>query len=114
MTLSPYMRRKLEERDPYCWHCGDTNDLVIHHRKNRGMGGSKFIDVYENLIRVCSEYNNNMEAHSHIAEQARDWGHKLASWQGFDEAIYDCCDGEWYRLAADGTKETIWKPISLF
>jgi hypothetical protein len=114
MTLSPYIRRKLEQRDPYCLHCGETDDLVIHHRKNRGMGGSKLLDVYENLLRVCNYYNGQMEADSQVAEQAREWGHKLESWQGFNELVYDRCDGEWYELKPDGTKESYWKPTQLF
>jgi hypothetical protein len=114
MTLSPYIRRKLEQRDPYCLHCGETNDLVIHHRKNRGMGGSKLLDVYENLLRVCNYYNGQMEADSQVAEQAKEWGHKLESWQAFNELVYDRCDGEWYELKPDGTKESYWKPAQLF
>jgi len=114
MTLSPYIRRKLEQRDPYCLHCGETDDLVIHHRKNRGMGGSKLLDVYENLLRVCNYYNGQMEADSQVAEQAKEWGHKLESWQGFNELVFDRCDGEWYELKPDGTKESYWKPAQLF
>lgn len=112
--ISDYMRRKLEQRDPYCLHCGETAGLVIHHRKNRGMGGSKLIDIYENLIRVCSDYNSRMESEAHSAEEAREYGHKLASWQDFSEPVYDRCDGEWYQLNPDGTKETVWKTTSLF
>jgi len=43
MTINKFMRGQLEKRDPYCVHCGETTDLVIHHRKNRGMGGSKVL-----------------------------------------------------------------------
>lgn len=114
MTLSPYLRRKLEERDKYCLHCGETDGLVIHHRKNRGMGGSKIIDVYENLLRVCSDYNSRMESDSQVAEEAQEFGHKLKSWQDFSDPVFDRCDGEWYQLNPDGTKETVWKPIQLF
>ena len=111
MTLSPYIRRRLEQRDQYCLHCGETNDLVIHHRKNRGMGGSKILDLYENLLRVCNYYNSAMEADAQTAEQARGWGHKLESWQGLDEYVYDRCDGNWYELLPDGTKKSMtWEP----
>jgi 5-methylcytosine-specific restriction endonuclease McrA len=114
MTLSPYIRRKLEQRDTYCLHCGESDGLVIHHRKNRGMGGSKLLDVYENLIRVCSEYNSRMESDSPVADQAREHGHKLESWQDVSEPVFDRCDGEWYELKPDGTKEKVWKTTSLF
>lgn len=114
MTISQYVRRKLEQRDPYCLHCGETADLVIHHRKNRGMGGSKVIDVYENLIRVCNDYNVAMESDSVQASFALEYGHKLRSWQDFSDPVFDRCDGEWYQLNPDGTKETVWKPTSLF
>lgn len=114
MTLSPYLRRKLEERDKYCIHCGETDNLVIHHRKNRGMGGSKIIDVYENLIRVCQDYNSRMESISEVAEEAQEFGHKLRSWQNFSDPVFDRCDGEWYELKPDGTKEKVWKPPLLF
>jgi hypothetical protein len=78
------------------------------------MGSSKLLDVYENLLRVCSDYNSRMESDSQTAEQAREWGHKLAAWQALNEMVYDRCDGEWYELMPDGTKENHWKPVSLF
>ena len=111
MTISPYVRRKLEQRDPYCLHCGETADLVIHHRKNRGMGGSKILDTYENLIRVCQIYNLQMESDSDTAAEAKEWGHKLESWQSMDEYVYDRCNGNWYELLPDGTKKSMtWDP----
>ena len=111
MTINKFMRGTLEKRDPYCIHCGATDDLVIHHRKNRGMGGSKILDIYENLLRVCEWYNSAMEADSQIAEEARGWSHKLESWEDFSEPIYDRCDGEWYELMPDGTKRAVTKTI---
>ena len=111
MTINKFMRGQLEKRDPYCVHCGETADLVIHHRKNRGMGGSKVLDTYENLLRVCQSYNTSMESNSDVAAEARGWSHKLESWEDFSEPIYDRCDGEWYQLMPDGTKKAITRTI---
>jgi hypothetical protein len=105
MTLSKRVREALERRDKYCWHCGQEDGLVVHHRKNRQMGGSKMLDHYSNLILVCPSYNTSMESDAENRQEAIDWGHKLESWQDFSEPVYDRCDGEWYELFDDGTKK---------
>jgi 5-methylcytosine-specific restriction endonuclease McrA len=101
------IKKILKKRDPYCIHCGDSDDLVIHHRKNRGMGGSKLLDHYQNLLMVCQDYNFRMESHSVVAEDARRWGHKLESWADFSEPVLDRCNGLWYQLEQDGTKTVV-------
>lgn len=109
--ISKRIKTILENRDAYCWHCGEEQNLVIHHRKNRQMGGSKLLDHPTNLLLVCSYYNSMMESDSGVAEEARGWGHKLESWQEFSDPVYDRCDGEWYELLDDGTKKKYFNTI---
>lgn len=101
------VKKILKKRDPYCIHCGDDSDLVIHHRKNRGMGGSKLLDHYQNLLMVCATYNSDMESQPLVADDSRRWGHKLESWAEFSEPVSDRCNGLWYQLEQDGTKTVI-------
>ena len=77
------------------------------------MGGSKRLDVYENLLRVCNEYNFLMEADSSVAEQARRNGHKLASWESFESPIADLVSGLWYILDVKGDKAVVEPPAFL-
>lgn len=98
---------RLRERDKHCWHCGTTMNLVPHHRKNRGMGGSKLLDHYGNLILVCSQYNFAMESDPDVAMESRAWGHKLRSTDHFSEPVLDRTNYSWYELLADGTKREI-------
>lgn len=114
MTITDRIRKKLALRDPYCLHCGEDTDLVIHHRKNRGMGGSKNLDHFSNLLRVCHQYNGYMESVPEIAAEAREQGHKLESWQNFDEPVYDACMGVWYKLEDDGSKTFVDGPEVMF
>lgn len=37
--------------------CGQ-HGVDIHHIKSRGMGGSKKLDVIENLMAVCRDHHN--------------------------------------------------------
>jgi hypothetical protein len=112
--ISKAIKTKLAQRDPYCLHCGEINDLVIHHRKNRGMGGSKLLDNMSNLLRICNEYNVAMESVSVRADAARELGHKLRQWDDTSAPVKDECDGMWYILDDVGNKTLTEEPQSLF
>jgi hypothetical protein len=115
MAVDIYMKRVLNKRDSHCWHCGTNEDLVPHHRKNRKAGGSKLLNGYNNIIMVCAVYNGLMESDANIAQQARDLGHKLRSWDDLDAPCFDAFDNQWYKLDTKGNK-TITNPgnLSLF
>ena len=97
--------KKLRARDSHCPHCGVVDDLVPHHRMNRGMGGSKTRDRLDNLLLVCAVYNGLMESDAAVAERARQHGHKLWSWQGFETPVWDEWMGLWYVLDEAGGRE---------
>lgn len=105
--------RKLRERDLWCWHCGETNDLVPHHIQNRGMGGSKIADNLQNVIRVCAEYNSEMESNATVAEQARDFGHKASKFSAPGHPILDVTKQTWFVLEKNGTKTECEPPSYL-
>ena len=94
----------LRARDSHCWHCGATDDLVPHHRKNRGMGGSKLLDGLDNLMLVCAFWNGEMESTSADAAAARGWGHKLSAWEATNRPVFDIPTSTWYTLLEDGTR----------
>ena len=98
------LRDLIHARDKHCWHCGRWDDLVIHHRANRGMGGSKAQDRADNLVLVCQEYNFAMESDNQIAKLARERGHKLSRYEGYDTPILDVPQGIWFILTNDGRK----------
>ena len=91
-------------RDTHCFHCGQTDDLQPHHRKGRGMGGSKVLDRVDNIMMVCGLYNGGMESDPRLASAARAWGHKLAQWEDFDKPVFDGVEFRWYVLTASGEK----------
>jgi hypothetical protein len=88
----------LRVRDQWCWHCGTPENLVPHHRANRGMGGSKVADNFQNVILVCAEYNGAMESDAGVANQARDLGHKLSKFLASSEPVFDNYAKRWYFL----------------
>ena len=96
--------KKLRERDKWCWHCGEVNDLVPHHRINRGMGGSKVLDNLQNIILVCAEYNGLMESDADVAKSARELGHKVSKFSNSSVPLFDNISQSWYLLDATGGK----------
>lgn len=104
MALSKKTLKLLFDRDSHCWHCGREDDLVPHHRINRGMGGSKKLDGLQNLILVCAVWNGEMESVSRAAQTARGWKHKLSVWDSVDLPVFDAYSFSWYVLMPDGSK----------
>jgi len=107
--IKPSVRKLVEARDQACWHCGREDELQVHHRRNRGMGGTKgktadATNSPQNLIRVCADYNYLMEANARVAAQARGWGHKLGSWEDASKPVFDCASFTWYVLTHEGEK----------
>lgn len=107
---SDRLRRMLRERDSHCWHCGTDQDLVPHHRMNRGSGGRKSLDRIDNLILVCARYNGLMESDAAVAVEARDFGHKLASWDDFSHPVFDQAELSWWELTREGLKNRVNPP----
>lgn len=105
MAITQKQGKILRERDKHCWHCGTEIDLVWHHRRNRQAGGSKLLDRLDNIIMVCAIYNGQMESDADVASQARDYGHKLRSWDDFSTPVFDTTNRTWYVLDERGNKE---------
>ena len=104
MAITNKMAVALRQRDPYCLHCGADINLQIHHRRNRGMGSSKLLDTFQNLIRVCAMVNFAMESDAKVAQEARDFGWKLGQWGDFDSPVFDKVQQTWFALDAKGNK----------
>ena len=104
MAVTAKLRKIIHERDNHCWHCGTTDELVLHHRINRGMGGSKLLNTPANLILICWQWNDVIERHAQSAQEARLWGHKLYGWQKPSAPVYDRPAGCWWVLDEDGSK----------
>ena len=45
-----------------------------------------------------------MESVAHDAQQAREYGHKLRSWESTDRPVFDFLAGSWFELRDDGSK----------
>jgi len=60
MAVPKKVLKLVQARDSHCYHCGLEEDLVPHHRINRGMGGSKLLDTPDNLMMVCARWNGTL------------------------------------------------------
>ena len=97
--MSPKQFQKFLDRDKMCWHCGAAEDLIPHHRANRGMGGSKARHEPSNIVTMCSVVNGLMESDPVVAQMAREFGWKLESWQKpIEVAIYNAYLGKWFKI----------------
>jgi len=104
MAVPKKILKVVQERDSHCWHCGREDDLVPHHRINRGMGGSKKLDIAENLLMVCAFWNGGMESNPNAGAKARGWGHKRSVWESLEFPVFDCFAFRWYLIRLDGSK----------
>jgi len=77
------------------------------------MGGSKVLDKLSNIIMVCAQYNGQMESDANIANLARDYGHKLGNWDGFDTPVFDKPMERWFIITDDGRKVPSGPPMFL-
>jgi phage terminase large subunit GpA-like protein len=103
----------VRQRDSHCPHCGQSENLVVHHRRNRQMGGSKILDRPDNLLLICAAWNVEIESNANAANQAREWGHKLGSWNGFDTPVFDNTESQWWLLDQFGAKHKTTPPLYL-
>lgn len=100
----------LERDSERCVACGGVWQLTIHHRVNRGSGGSKLFDGYEYLLTVCNPCNVSFEASAEVAEMARSLGYKLPrniapAIDPTKVPVYYQFLGKWYYLDTNGKKE---------
>jgi len=108
MSVSQKVRAGVKERDGFrCAaegpSCTRFVGLTIQHRANRGMGGSKLRDGFENLLTLCGVCNTLLEQDAAFAELGRQRGWKLASWQDPTlVAVWFAWAGEWQLLDAEG------------
>ena len=98
--MTPKEFRKYLERDQHCWHCGQEEDLIPHHRLNRGAGGKNSkANQSSNIIAMCAKINGLMESDARWASKARDCGWKLSSYQNPNEIpIFDHSLGKWFII----------------
>ena len=97
---------KYLDRDKQCWHCGsDGDDLIPHHRANRGHGGAgkqSILNQPSNIILMCSQANFLMEHDAEFAARARLFGWKISRYaEPTEEVCYDLWRGVYCYLGND-------------
>lgn len=98
--MTPKEFQKYLERDRHCWHCGMEEDLIPHHRMNRGAGGKNSkANQSSNIIVMCAYINGLMESDWRWANTARQYGWKISSYQNSEEIpIFDFSSGKWFVI----------------
>jgi len=99
---------KYLERDLGCWHCGTQgDDLIPHHRLNRGMGSKNHLASQpSNIIALCAQANLLLESNAEFAELGRKLGWKLRNHETPTEVpIFG--HGGWWLLNDDFTKDLL-------
>lgn len=94
------VRNLVYERDGgRCVHCGETVAIGLQHRVNKGMGGSRNLDLPSNLLTFCNVGNARLESDPEFAERGRQLGWKLSRWDDPTQVRYfDVTDAEWFHL----------------
>lgn len=83
--------------------CTRFTELTTQHRINRGMGGSKRLDVFPNLLTLCARCNTRLESDAVFAQLGRERGWKLSSWEDpLRVAVWFAWNCQWRLLDADG------------
>jgi 5-methylcytosine-specific restriction protein A len=93
------LKKQIFDRDDWkCVRClGAAND--VHHRKLRGMGGSKLLNTPSNLISLCRKCHNWTHAHPADSYNA---GYLVHSWDN-PETIFIITKPGLLTLREDGT-----------
>lgn len=106
--MKPKQFAKYLLRDGGCLHCGERVAVSPQHRANRGMGGSKALDVPSNVVVLCSYLNGLLEADVRFAELAVKNGWKISKHSDpRTQPVYDRQTRHWYLLADDFTRAIV-------
>ncbi|MFJ4988809.1 HNH endonuclease signature motif containing protein [Streptomyces sp. NPDC088732] len=103
---TPVVRALVYDRDGgACVRCASRQDLTIHHRVNRGMGGARepWINQAHNLLLTCTVCNGWFEDNPRESYEAG-WKVRRPQLPAEVEVLYP--DGRLYVLSPDGVRAT--------
>jgi hypothetical protein len=114
LTITKKNRELIFKRDNYaCVACGTQSDLTIHHRVNRGAGGSKLYNGLAYLLTACIYCNGLWESDPIFAFNAKLLGYKLPrnAKPPIDptEIPVRYYKSEWFLLDQEGNKTQVEK-----